>query len=301
MDTGIARPWCGSSVCCKSTSKKSSAATSGKVASEALAWGDCSASSAATSEAAAEDLVTDDLSRELYFYNMALSSVKSMFTAFQEKFQVPSSFVPLMVKGTALMGRVEARLTQQQETLEEAAKKRKERTLKKVSKKTQQTVLQDRAKSKKDLLRAIEDKKHDKGTTEQDWRHLVEADDQPQTGSKKRNGASNSRSPSAFEKRAKLTRNDRNEKYGYGGKTKNSGRAKKNTKQSTDDFSMKDINHGSRLFRRSPGGKAAGGAKGGIQKRIPGKPASTGGHKKGGNSNNRPGKQRRAQMRHKKN
>lgn len=249
-----------------------------------LAWGECVTSNLVQHESLPEAaLVTDDLSRELSFYTVALKSARDMFASFRDSFQVPTSFAPLMVKGSALMTRVDARIAQQKEDVEAAAKKRKERTMKKVSKSTQQKVLQDRAKDKKDMLKAIEDKKATKGG-DGDWSSLVETDAKDY----KKNALSHKRQQENGgdkEYRPKLTRTDRNEKYGYGGK-RNSGKAKKNTRESTNDYKSEKINNGSKVFRSA-----------GIKKRISGGkagPSRRGAAVKGAN---RPGKNKRTQMR----
>ena len=182
--------------------------------------------------------VSDDLNRELAFYKQALHGANAARTlAAKHKFPFtrPSDYFAEMVKTDAHMERIRQRLLDESATIKKSEDKRKEREGKKFGKQVQIEKLKERERSKKDMedrLKGLKRKRGDvleKAQGDDDFDIAVEnaVADRPA----KRGKVTDTRGQGP-----KMSRNNRDAKYGFGGANR---RSKQNTRDSTDDFHPK--------------------------------------------------------------
>ena len=217
-----------------------------------------------------EDPVLNDFKRETMFHRQAQSAViegiariKSLNIATKR----PDDYYAEMAKTDVHMEKVKENLVKKQTEAQRTEKIRTLRAQRKVSKQMQvEATLQKHAEKKK-LLDEV--KKYRKGIR----RDLDFLDDKKKPVSKGKDGKNMS-------KKALEKRNNKNSKFGFGGKKRG---MKKNTKDSAADVSD----------YRKPGKPGRGGKPG-----IGGKGGKGGKFNKGPNNNmkSRPGKNRRVQM-----
>ncbi|KFY28098.1 hypothetical protein V493_03104 [Pseudogymnoascus sp. VKM F-4281 (FW-2241)] len=174
--------------------------------------------------------VSDDLQRELAFYQQSLTAVKEarqLLKAEGAPFTRPTDFFAEMVKADEHMAKIKAKLVEAAAGKKASAEARKQRDLKKFGKQVQNAKLQERQKEKtktmekiKDLKRKRQDGAGPTGTNEADMFDVAldEASTKPE-------GRDRS------EKRNKRTKKD--EKYGFGGKKRH---AKSNDAHTTGDL-----------------------------------------------------------------
>ncbi|KAI0357566.1 eukaryotic rRNA processing [Trametes cingulata] len=215
--------------------------------------------------------VEDDLNRELAFYKQALhgaQTAKALAQKHNFPFTRPADYFAEMVKSDAHMERIRQRLLDESAGLKRAEEKRKEREGKKFGKQVQLEKIKERQQSKKEIEERLKGlKRKRKGALDgatgdgEDFDVAVEdaLADRPSKRAKGPNG------------KAKLPRQARDKKFGFGGAGR---RSKQNTKDSTDSF----------VQRGGPGGRGGKGGKGGKGAKGPAK---------------RPGKSRRMAQRSK--
>ncbi|THU90990.1 eukaryotic rRNA processing, partial [Dendrothele bispora CBS 962.96] len=189
--------------------------------------------------------VNDDLNREVAFYKQALqgaTDARKLATKHNFPFTRPSDYFAEMVKSDAHMERVRQRLLDESAAIKKSDEKRKEREGKKFGKQVQIEKLKEREKSKKDMeerLKGLKRKRKDilENPDADDDAFDVAVEDAISDRPVKRGRGG-----------AKISRQVRDKKYGFGGAGR---RSKQNTKDSTDNFDF-----GS---RKGAGGNARGG------------------------------------------
>ncbi|KAI0031004.1 eukaryotic rRNA processing protein EBP2-domain-containing protein [Vararia minispora EC-137] len=198
--------------------------------------------------------VHDDLKRELAFYKQALHSATAGRALAQKHsfpFTRPADFFAEMIKSDAHMQRIRQRLLDEQAGIKKSEEKRKEREGKKFGKQVQVERIKERERAKKDMEERVKGlKRKRKGALRPDADNDdfdVAIEDAIADRPVKRARAG------PGDKRAKMPRHVRDNKFGLGGAGK---RAKQNTRASTDEF--------------AGGGKGRKGGKGGTAQR-PGK------------------------------
>ncbi|KFY29685.1 hypothetical protein V494_08545 [Pseudogymnoascus sp. VKM F-4513 (FW-928)] len=175
--------------------------------------------------------VSDDLQRELAFYQQSLTAVKEarqLLKAEGAPFTRPTDFFAEMVKADEHMAKIKAKLVEAAAGKKASAEARKQRDLKKFGKQVQNAKLQERQKEKTKTMEKIKDlkrKRQDGGgptsTNESDMFDVA----LDEAASSKPEGRDRS------EKRNK--RNKKDEKYGFGGKKRH---AKSNDAHTTGDL-----------------------------------------------------------------
>ncbi|KFY07541.1 hypothetical protein V492_07055 [Pseudogymnoascus sp. VKM F-4246] len=175
--------------------------------------------------------VSDDLQRELAFYQQSLTAVKEarqLLKAEGAPFTRPTDFFAEMVKADEHMAKIKAKLVEAAAGKKASAEARKQRDLKKFGKQVQNAKLQERQKEKtktmekiKDLKRKRQDGDGPTATNESDMFDVA----LDEAASSKPEGRDRS------EKRNK--RNKKDEKYGFGGKKRH---AKSNDAHTTGDL-----------------------------------------------------------------
>ncbi|KAG1901165.1 eukaryotic rRNA processing [Suillus fuscotomentosus] len=199
--------------------------------------------------------VDDDLNRELAFYKQALhaaNTARTLAASHSLPFTRPSDYFAEMVKSDAHMERLRSRLLDERAGIKKSEEKRREREGKKFGKQVQMEKLKERERSKKDMEERLKGlKRKRKGALEN-----AEADgaggdafdiavedaiaDRPAKHAKGPGGK-------------KITRNARDQKFGFGSQGR---RSKQNTKASTDNFDSAPgkRGHGSKAGRGGAGG-----------------------------------------------
>jgi len=214
--------------------------------------------------------VNDDLNRELAFYKQALHSAKlAKELAAASKpplpFTRPSDYYAEMVKSDAHMSRIRQRLLDETAGIKKGEEKRKEREMKKIGKQVQLEKLKerrDRGKEEVEKVKGLKRKRQNMDDPQDAFDVTLDDGGEEKRGNKRPKSGS-----------GKISRNSRDQKYGFGGK--GGRRAKQNTRESTE-----------KIFGDGPDrkGKGKGGAFGGG--RTKGK----------GGAAQRPGKGRRMAM-----
>eukprot|EP00891_Asterochloris_glomerata_P006027 jgi/Astpho2/6027/fgenesh1_pm.00084_%23_13_t len=96
--------------------------------------------------------IDDDLSRELAFYTQALGAAQAAIRRFEKagtKWQRPPDFYAEMVKSDQHMARVKEQLMHEQQNMEQADERRKQREAKRFSKEVQAERRKDKAQQRK--------------------------------------------------------------------------------------------------------------------------------------------------------
>ncbi|CDO69887.1 hypothetical protein BN946_scf184884.g46 [Trametes cinnabarina] len=204
--------------------------------------------------------VEDDLNRELAFYKQALHGAQTARSLAQKHnfpFTRPADYFAEMVKSDAHMERIRQRLLDESAGLKRAEEKRKEREGKKFGKQVQLEKIKERQQSKKEIEERLKGLKRKRkgaldGATGDDEDFDVAVEDALADRPSKR-----TKGPIG---KAKLPRQARDKKYGFGGAGR---RSKQNTKDSTDSF----------VQRGGPSGRGGKGGKGGkaVKAKRPGK------------------------------
>ncbi|KAJ4482426.1 eukaryotic rRNA processing protein EBP2-domain-containing protein [Lentinula aciculospora] len=202
--------------------------------------------------------VDDDLNRELAFYKQALHSAthgRQLATKSYPGFPWarPSDYFAEMVKSDVHMERIRQRLLDEKAGIKKSEEKRKEREGKKFGKQVQIEKLKDRERGKKEMeerLKGLKRKRKDilDNPDGNDDAFDIAVENAISDRPAKRGGGS------------KLSRQGRDNKFGFGGAGR---RSKQNTSASTDNFDF-----GS---QKGPGGgrgeRSARGARGGFRGR----------------------------------
>ncbi|KAH7924527.1 eukaryotic rRNA processing [Leucogyrophana mollusca] len=221
--------------------------------------------------------VDDDLSRELAFYKQALhgaNTARTLAAKYNFPFTRPSDYFAEMVKSDSHMERIRQRLLDESAGMKKSEEKRKEREGKKFGKQVQLEKLKEREKSKKDMDERLKNLKRkrkgalDNAEADGDAFDVAVEDAISDHPSKRGRGAGGK----------KISRDSRDQKFGFGGKGR---RSKQNTKASTDSF-------------ESGSGR---GGRGGMRGGRGGMRGGRGGGRGGGN--HRPGKSKRMASRSK--
>ncbi|KAG1791906.1 eukaryotic rRNA processing [Suillus plorans] len=200
--------------------------------------------------------VDDDLNRELAFYKQALhaaNTARTLAASHSLPFTRPSDYFAEMVKSDAHMERLRSRLLDERAGIKKSEEKRREREGKKFGKQVQMEKLKERERSKKDMEERLKGlKRKRKGALENAEADGADGDafdiavedaiaDRPAKHAKGPGGK-------------KITRNARDQKFGFGSQGR---RSKQNTKASTDNFDSapgKRGGHGSKAGRGGAGG-----------------------------------------------
>jgi rRNA-processing protein EBP2 len=191
--------------------------------------------------------VHDDFKREMKFHRQAQAAVLEglpKLKAVRIGTRRPEDYFAEMAKTDQHMKKVREKLLAKQIGLERSEKAKKLRELRKYGKKVQQEVLLKRQKEKREMADAI--KKYRKGGKQDKLDFL---DDKSQNERPK--GARGQSQKEVFQPNKK--RQNKNQKYGFGGQKK---RSKYNTKDSADDvsgFSMRK--HSTAPGKGRPGNK----------------------------------------------
>ncbi|EGN94021.1 hypothetical protein SERLA73DRAFT_189171 [Serpula lacrymans var. lacrymans S7.3] len=202
--------------------------------------------------------VNDDLNRELAFYKQALHSAdaaRALASKNKLPFTRPSDYFAEMVKSDSHMERIRQRLLDESAGIKKSEDKRKEREGKKFGKQVQMEKLKERGKNKKDMEDRIQNLKRkrkgalDNAQADGDAFDVAVEDaitDRPAKRSKGPGGKN-------------ISRQSRDQKFGFGGKGR---RSKQNTKASTDNFDAGSAGRrGHGATRGGPGGSRGGGNK----------------------------------------
>ncbi|SPO32710.1 related to EBP2 - required for pre-rRNA processing and ribosomal subunit assembly [Ustilago trichophora] len=213
--------------------------------------------------------VENDLERELAFYKQALHAAvegRKLVEASGTPFTRPSDYFAEMVKTDEHMERIRQKLLDESAAIKASEAAKKQRELKKFGKKVQVEKLQERIRNKKEMNERIQGLKRKHGSA-MDAANGDGGDDfdvrveealgerptkKPSTGGKSGSGG---RDPT---NKAKMPRNARDAKYGFGGKKKYS---KSNTAESTNDFRVGPT-RGARGSKPLKGGKGTSGKAG---------------------------------------
>ncbi|KFY66925.1 hypothetical protein V496_01863 [Pseudogymnoascus sp. VKM F-4515 (FW-2607)] len=173
--------------------------------------------------------VSDDLQRELAFYQQSLTHVKEarqLLKAEGAPFTRPTDFFAEMVKADEHMAKIKAKLVEAAAGKKASAEARKQRDLKKFGKQVQNAKLQERQKEKTKTMEKIKDLKRKRqdggGPTEANEGDMFDV---------ALDEASKPEGRDRSEKRNKRTKKD--EKYGFGGKKRH---AKSNDAHTTGDL-----------------------------------------------------------------
>ncbi|MEW5302632.1 MAG: hypothetical protein WDW38_008042 [Sanguina aurantia] len=238
--------------------------------------------------------VDDDLARELSFYNQALSAVQqasAKLEAAGTPWRRPLDYFAEMVKTDEHMSKVKKQLMYEQQQIEQADERRKQREAKQFGKQVQQAKEKERLTNKKQQIDSISKMRKQREKTgfagEADYDAAIEGKNTRQPSTQK----AGQRMPSAgsmLEPAKKRLVKDA--KFGFGGRK---GNKKQNDSASTADmenYKPGRFDDGSRGAKKpgGAGGKFGGGAKGGVR---------SGGVKKVAKKGKvRPGKEKRAAM-----
>ncbi|SNX87604.1 related to EBP2 - required for pre-rRNA processing and ribosomal subunit assembly [Melanopsichium pennsylvanicum] len=184
--------------------------------------------------------VENDLERELAFYKQALHAAvegKKLVEASGTLFSRPSDYFAEMVKTDEHMERIRQKLLDETAAIKASEAAKKQRELKKFGKKVQVEKLQERIRNKKEMNERVNSLKRKHGganvgddTDGDDFDVRVEEAIGERPAKKQAMEGKGGRSPT---NKAKMPRNARDAKYGFGGKKKYS---KSNTAESTNDF-----------------------------------------------------------------
>ncbi|KAI6184166.1 hypothetical protein M3Y97_00567200 [Aphelenchoides bicaudatus] len=169
--------------------------------------------------------IDNDFEHETAMYNQALAAVKEALPRLEELnipvFR-PDDYFAEMSKTDDHMQKVRRHLIDVQKDKERSEKARRLRTEKKFALKTQHAALEQKQKNKRKLVEAV--KNHRKGMKEQLETMLDQASEFRDMNEDNPKGSSKHKRPFS-----KMSRNERNKKYGFGGQKK---RSKKNDKES---------------------------------------------------------------------
>ncbi|CDS01577.1 hypothetical protein [Sporisorium scitamineum] len=188
--------------------------------------------------------VENDLERELAFYKQALHAAvegKKLVQASGTPFTRPSDYFAEMVKTDEHMERIRQKLLDESAAIKASEAAKKQRELKKFGKKVQVEKLQERIRNKKELNERIAGLKRKHGSIEDaSGADADEFDVRLEEAIGGPSAAADTKKPKLTAKRAptnkaKMPRNARDAKYGFGGKKRYS---KSNTAESTNDFSL---------------------------------------------------------------
>ncbi|OXA57300.1 probable rRNA-processing protein EBP2 homolog [Folsomia candida] len=231
-----------------------------------------------------DDPVHNDFAREMGFYRQAQEAVLKCLPRLREMgvpTRRPEDYFAEMAKSDTHMQKVAQVLLKKQTSTEKAEKVRKLREQKKFAKQTQVQVIQERQKAKKDMIESV--KKYRKGQQGGNLDFLEEKKKGTRDLGKNRGGGRGD-----DKKRVNYRRQNKNEKYGNGGKKKGQ---KWNTRDSLDNFES------------GSGGKGKGSAKGFGRGKQPGGNRGGRGNPGGGagGGTKRPGKNNRQKMKARKN
>lgn len=200
--------------------------------------------------------VQDDTKRELSFLSQAQRDAEEARRLLRKEgvpFSRPGDYFAEMAKDDGHMEKVKAKLVQEATNKKAAAEARKLRDLKKFGKQVQVAKLQERAKQKRETLEKIKTLKKRRSDTNGAGLGATEADlfdvgvdnelSRPNTGGSKKRSAPGS--GSKHEPNAK--RQKKNERFGFGGRKRNS--------KSGDAISSGDVSDfGRRKSKGKPGG-----------------------------------------------
>ncbi|KAJ2233990.1 RRNA processing protein [Coemansia sp. RSA 1722] len=179
----------------------------------------------------------NDLDRELKFYQQGLEAAilgKQQVLKTGVPFERPSDYFAEMVKSDSHMAKIRQKLLDQQKGIQNAEEAKKQRQLRKYGKKIQQEKIKEREDQKKAALEKISTIKKrlrsgDMGDAE-DFEIDIDSDGE----SSKRGKFGRDKTKAGKKPMPNKKRQNKNEKFGYGGKKRG---MKNNTAESTADIS----------------------------------------------------------------
>jgi len=192
--------------------------------------------------------INDDLQRELAFYKQAVDAAQEgrrKLLAENIPFSRPPDYFAEMVKDDEHMDKLRDRMIAEEASKKNSQAAKRHRDLKKFGKQVQVAKIQERDKEKRTTLekiKALKRKRKDGGTltTEDNFDVELDAAEGPKAG-----------------KRTKLTREKRNDRYGFGGSKR---KEKRNDDDVGDMSSFEKRGRGGFRGRGGRGGKRGGGA-----------------------------------------
>uniref|UniRef100_A0A1D1Y3F6 Putative rRNA-processing protein EBP2 n=1 Tax=Anthurium amnicola TaxID=1678845 RepID=A0A1D1Y3F6_9ARAE len=196
--------------------------------------------------------VNDDIVRELAFYTQALDGARQASAKLHSMgvpFFRPPDYYAEMVKTDAHMLKVKGKLLDEKRKIEEAEERKKAREAKKIAREVQALKLKERAKQKKEEIESVKKWRKQRRQTgfgagkNEEMEFDFEGDKEFERSKKRKFGAApGDRSGGIGKRGGKLTRgqerskknrDQRNSKFGYGGRK---GLKKQNTAETTNDF-----------------------------------------------------------------
>lgn len=205
--------------------------------------------------------VDDDLSRELAFYKQALDAVtraRSLLKSENAPFSRPTDYFAEMVKSEEHMGKIKSKLVGEAASKKAAAEARKQRDLKKFGKQVQIAKLQERDRTKRETLDKIKMLKKSEFCDIKTFSSFCADPSLERSGAEIANenedsmfdvaldeaGADGAKSRRSGERKPKMARSKRDEKFGFGGKKRfNKSNDAKSTAD-TSSFSQKRMKAG---------------------------------------------------------
>lgn len=197
-----------------------------------------------TSEPVSIPDVDDDLNRELAFYAQSLSAVQSaraQLKAEGSPFTRPADYFAEMVKSDEHMGKIKSKLMEDAASKRASADARRQRDLKKFGKQVQHEKLQERAKSKREMLDKVKVLKRKRaqgggaeGDKEEDLFDVALDDAAKPDRREKEKGRGGSGPPG-------VKRQKKDEKFGFGGKKRGAKRGDAISSGDMSGFSTKEM------------------------------------------------------------
>lgn len=205
--------------------------------------------------------VDDDLSRELAFYKQALDAVtraRSLLKSENAPFSRPTDYFAEMVKSEEHMGKIKSKLVGEAASKKAAAEARKQRDLKKFGKQVQIAKLQERDRTKRETLDKIKMLKKSGFCDIKTFSSFCADPSLERSGAEIANenedsmfdvaldeaGADGAKSRRSGDRKPKMARSKRDEKFGFGGKKRfNKSNDAKSTAD-TSSFSQKRMKAG---------------------------------------------------------
>ncbi|RDA84664.1 hypothetical protein CP532_3504 [Ophiocordyceps camponoti-leonardi (nom. inval.)] len=221
--------------------------------SQPFAFHQCVIASTQTADSVPD--VSDDLQRELALYSQSLEAARygrSKLLSEGVPFSRPTDYFAEMVKEDAHMEKVKAKLVEEASAKKAAAEARKLRDLKKFGKQVQVAKLQERQKAKRETLEKIKTLKRKRqesgtgaGTNEADMFDVGVDNEIAKYSQRAAKG-----NPSSGARKPNVKRQKKDEKYGFGGKKRNS---KSGDAISSGDLSAFSVN---KMKSGGPNGRA---------------------------------------------
>ncbi|PHH81167.1 hypothetical protein CDD80_58 [Ophiocordyceps camponoti-rufipedis] len=206
--------------------------------------------------------VSDDLQRELALYSQSLEAARlgrSKLLSERVPFSRPLDYFAEMLKEDAHMEKVKAKLVEEASAKKAAAEARKLRDLKKFGKQVQVAKLQERQKAKRetlDKIKTLKRKRQESGSgnnTNEAEMFDIGVDNEMAKHSQR---ASKGTTAGGAARKPNAKRQKKNEKYGFGGKKRNSKSGDAVSSADLSAFDAKRMKAAGPRGRAKPAGKA---------------------------------------------